>query len=341
MKFLLWFEPERVTRDSTWRVQHPQWVLRVPEAGQRTLTADTSDPDWPRLAGLRNDFDGDDGVFDLGNDEACTYLIDYRSGRVDQWAIDTYRNDFNFAPLEFWRHNDEPDRQGIHELKYVAGLYELFDELHRRHPQLRFDNCASGGKRIDVEMLGRAGVLSRSDYLNDPIGHQCHTYGLSQWVPIHATLPHTGFGQYAIRSGMTQGLSLSWAMEFNKPETGPMELDFESLRRYLDEFNDVRRLFSGDFYPLTGFSTSATDWMAYQFDSPDAGEGLALFFRRDEAEDSVLTASLQGLALDQTYHVWLDGAAPVEQSGSDLRQLTVRIDERPGSVLVRYRRTQS
>ena len=339
MRFLLWFEPERVTRDSIWRREHPDWVLRVPDAGRRELPGHSSDPEWPRLAGLRNDFDGDDGLFDLGNDDARTFLIDFLSRRIDEWGIDTYRNDFNFAPLEFWRHNDTPDRQGIRELKYVAGLYEVFDELRRRHPQLRLDNCASGGRRIDVEMLSRADVLSRSDYLDDSIGHQCHTYGLSQWVPVHATLPHTGFSRYAIRSGMTQGLSLSWAMEFNQPETGPMDLDFDQLRRYLDEFEQVRRLFSGDFYPLTTFSTRADDWLGYQFDSPEAGEGLALFFRRDDAETNVVTASLQGLQPDLTYRVWLDAAAPIDQSGRDLQQFEARIDDQPGSLLLRYRRT--
>jgi hypothetical protein len=77
--------------------------------------------------------------------------------------------------------------------------------------------------------------------------------------------------------------------------------------------------------------------LAYQFDSPEAGEGLALFFRRDDAENAVITASLQGLKPDQTYRVWLDEGSPVDRSGGDLQQFEARIDEQPGSLLVRYR----
>ena len=30
------------------------------------------------------------------------------------------------------------------------------DELLRRHPGLAIDNCASGGRRIDIETIGRS-----------------------------------------------------------------------------------------------------------------------------------------------------------------------------------------
>ena len=40
------------------------------------------------------------------------------------------------------------------------------------------DNCASGGRRLDIETIGRATPFWRSDGPRDPIAHQCHTYGL-------------------------------------------------------------------------------------------------------------------------------------------------------------------
>ena len=37
-------------------------------------------------------------------------------------------------PLDFWRRNDAPDRQGITENHHVTGYLAYWDELRRRHP---------------------------------------------------------------------------------------------------------------------------------------------------------------------------------------------------------------
>ena len=34
--------------------------------------------------------------------------------------------------------------------------YEMWDELRARHPGLLLDSCASGGRRIDLEVRARA-----------------------------------------------------------------------------------------------------------------------------------------------------------------------------------------
>ncbi len=39
------------------------------------------------------------------------------------------------------------------EIRYVEGHYAMWDELRARHPGLWIDNCASGGRRIDLETL--------------------------------------------------------------------------------------------------------------------------------------------------------------------------------------------
>jgi len=55
------------------------------------------------------------------------------------------------------------DRQGITEIRYVEGLYATWDELRARFPQMYLDDCASGGRRIDLEMVMRSVVQTRSD----------------------------------------------------------------------------------------------------------------------------------------------------------------------------------
>ena len=100
------------------------------------------------------------------------------SSILNEVGIDIYRHDFNMYPLNYWQHNDTVDQQGITEIRYIMGLYG-FDHLLESHEKLTIDNCASGGRRIDFEMLRRSLLLWRSDLCWEPVAQQSATYGLS------------------------------------------------------------------------------------------------------------------------------------------------------------------
>jgi alpha-galactosidase len=84
------------------------------------------------------------------------------SGFISDFGMTWYRQDFNVRPYRFWAVADTPDRIGITEIGYVEGLYTIWDDLLNRHPGLRIDNCASGGRRIDIEMMSRSFVVWRT-----------------------------------------------------------------------------------------------------------------------------------------------------------------------------------
>jgi hypothetical protein len=62
----------------------------------------------------------------------------------------------------------------------------MWDELLSRHPHLAIDNCASGGRRIDLETVGRSTALWRTDWPADSLHKQCHTFGLLSWERTYA-----------------------------------------------------------------------------------------------------------------------------------------------------------
>ena len=166
MKLILWFEPERVSRGTWLFKEHPEWIL-------------TQKP---------ND---NNGILNLGDPEALQWVTDYVSNMITEQGIALYRQDFNIRPLEYWSKMDAPDRQGITEIRHIEGLYTFWDELLRRHPGLIIDNCASGGRRLDLETISRSIPLWRTDYnYLEPNGRQNHTYGLSFYLPCHGTGNH-------------------------------------------------------------------------------------------------------------------------------------------------------
>lgn len=87
--------------------------------------------------------------------------------------------------------NDADDRKGITEIKHIMGLYRLWDALLERFPHLIIDNCASGGRRIDIETLRRSVPLWRSDAQCSanypPEWAQVHNMTFSVWMPYSGT----------------------------------------------------------------------------------------------------------------------------------------------------------
>ena len=59
----------------------------------------------------------------------------------------------------------------------------------------------------------------------------------------------------------------------------------------------------GDYYPLTPYSTNNADWIAWQFDRPDTGEGCVQAFRHSANTFSSMVLSLQGLNGTNYYSV--------------------------------------
>ncbi len=304
MQFVLWFEPERAGPDTWLSDRHPEWIL-----------------------GGRNG-----GLVNLGNPEAWTWTVERIDSLIASEGVDVYRQDFNLDPLGYWRGADAADRQGLTENRHVRGYLAFWDELLRRHPRLWIDSCASGGRRNDLETLRRSVPLLRSDCFTDPTVQQCHTYGLSLWVPYHGsgTIVPT---RYWFRSTVFPASRVGW-------DTRKKDLDYALLRRMIAEFRRVQPYLLGDFHPLTPYSTAKNAWIGWQYDEPGLGGGFVQAFRREEAMEDAMTLRLQGLDPAVVYAVEsLDDGRIVNLTGKELmvNGLGITIAERPGSALFVYR----
>jgi alpha-galactosidase len=319
MKVVVWFEPERVSADTWLAKNHPEWVLGG----------------------------GKGGLLNLGNEEARKWLTDHVDRLIREQGIGLYRQDFNMDPLEYWRRNDAPDRQGITEIRHVTGFLAYWDELLRRHPGLLIDSCASGGRRNDLETMRRSVPLWRSDYAYETTGHQCMTYGISLWLPYHGTgtvaarnASYYGSGRtpvepYAFWSNVTP--SLGFGIDMRVPD-----LDYPALRQLVDQWRQVILNYFGDFYPITSWTRDNSLWMAWQFDRPEQGMGLVQVFRREDSPYESARFRLRNLDPEATYEISCFGLHPSRRlSGRELIEqgLPVTLSERPQAAVILYRRT--
>ncbi len=343
-KLLLWFEPERVCEGTPWYTEHADWLLTVPQKGRHYNWGNSqNEPDWVMWESKRNQIKENDRLFDLGNPEARKFLTDTISDLITQFGVDCYRHDANIAPLEFWRAKDTPDRQGMTEIRWVEGLYAFWDGLLQRHPGLIIDNCASGGRRIDLETMGRATPFWRTDHPAGPTVKQCHTYGISFWVPLNSTgaIRPAECGEYAWRSTLSSGVCFELFGNGDAAQSKPTAPDFpaDTVKKLLKEYEGIQKYYLGDYYPLTEYSQAEDAWIGWQFDRPDLGEGMFMVFRRPKSICETGRLHLRGLDPEAQYTLQ-DIAGERTASGKELMEtgVPVKVKEAPFSVLLTYKR---
>jgi alpha-galactosidase len=344
LKFLLWFEPERVCERTPWYTEHAKWLLEVPKDKRVYNWGESqADPVWVRHESLRNQITENDRLFNLGIPEARQFLTEFISRKIDEFGIDCFRHDANIAPLEFWRAADAPERQGITEIRWVEGLYAFWDELRRQHPNLLIDVCASGGRRIDLETVGRCVPLTRTDFVRSDTANQCHTYGLLHWAPLNSTVgPSAGPADvYGTRSGMSSGLEYSLFGNGDAAQTrhGYDDIPFDLVKKSLEQQRAMERFFYGDYYPLTEYSQSGDTWMAYQLDLPDEHSGLLVVLKRASSAYTRAAFQLKALDEDAQYALAnLDTGQKTTLSGSELMRkgFELTLARRPDSALFQY-----
>jgi alpha-galactosidase len=307
--FVVWFEPERVYEGTWLDRERKEWLISLPGNPNRLL--------------------------DLGNPAALAWLIDHIASFIREEGVTIFRQDFNFDPAPYWKAMDAPDRAGVAEMKHIEGLYAFWDALLERSPGLLIDNCASGGRRIDLETTSRSLPLWRTDYqYYEPNGYQCHTYGL------HFFLPASGTGngdprKYWFRSAAGgSAVVMGWELGAN--------FNVRAALEDMAEFRSLRDYYYGDYYPLTAYATGDDAWAAYQWDRPEERDGIVLAFRRPMAPQASILVRLGGLEAEADYEVdYVDYGVVVVKSGRELAEgLTLRIPEEPASLLVRYRRVR-
>lgn len=318
IKIIVWFEPERVTPGSWLYEHHPEWLLTTKQEPGNQLY----DRHWR--------------LFNFGDPQAREWMVEHVDKIITEQGIDLYRQDFNMDPLNYWRSQDAPDRQGITEVRYVTGLLEYWDELHRRHPDMLMDECASGGRRNDIDSLRHSVPLTRSDYLLEPvepISQQMQTLGIAQWIPYFGT-GISGEDPYQFRSQMTPAIVSVWDLRDDTT-------DVLTLRKLISQWRAVSPNYYGNYYALTSYSLSNTDWAALQFDRPEAGEGFVEIFRRSKSPAETEIFRLRGLDPAARYQITnLDDGSKEELSGKDLLNGGIRIhlDHVPDSALISYKK---
>ncbi|MBT53337.1 MAG: alpha-galactosidase [Mameliella sp.] len=156
MEFGLWVEPEMINKDSDLFRAHPDWLL-----GPVDQTPG------------RQQF-----VLDLSQRAVCDYLFD---------RLNAVLND---APIGYlkWDHNR---LLPVVDERQVLMLNALLGRLRTAHPGVEIESCASGGGRIDLNILQHTGRVWLSDS-NDAAERLRIQHDAALFLPASVTGSHVG-----------------------------------------------------------------------------------------------------------------------------------------------------
>jgi alpha-galactosidase len=308
MVYGLWFEPERVVEGTAIDRQHGPWVLRTRG--------------------------GKGGLLNFGLTDVRKHFFSIVEGYMKLPGFRVYRQDFNMDPLPNWRHNDAPDRQGVTEMKYVEGLYAYWDMIRQAWPDALMEECASGGRRIDLETVMRFHVHQKSDYWFDNVVDQASLWSLSRYLPNGLiSVPLNRMDDYSFHSALASSLITGWIAD--DPNS-----DMKRAKALTDTYRRVRPLLNGDWYALTDGGRDPAEWLASQYHRGDLDEGMVLVFRRDKSPYVTLQAHLRGLDAKAAYELTYTSAGRTARAtGSELMAgLGITLPQAPSSELITYRR---
>lgn len=322
IKFLLWFEPERVVPGTELHDEHHDWLFP---------TEDESD-------GVHRG----NHLLDLGNPEACDWLIERVDSLIKTSHIRVYRQDFNFDPKGIWEREEAADRIGAIENHHVQGYLRYWDELIYRNPGLWIDSCASGGRRNDLETMRRAVPLHYTDvgYGNLPV-KQKQFYEMHEWIPYFRSHNMTWDGDLCREGVYKPNDEFSFYNAMVPAMTSMIRFDasdeeFETGNRMYKIWRHAADIIlAGDYYPLTECRKDYHDWYAVQFDDSDNERGFVQFIRNTLAPDGEYTVKLHTIPgavytfeSSRTGGVFTRTAEELEMNG-----LTLALPERSSDVL--------
>lgn len=316
VQLLLWFEPERVQKNTWIYDHHPEWLFTN---------------------------DSVNALFNLGNPAACDWLIDHVDHLIKSFHVRIYRQDFNFSPAEYWEQYEAEDRIGALENLHVQGYLRYWDTLLDRNPGLWIDSCASGGRRNDLDTMRRAVPLHYTDvgYGNHPIKHKQHRL-MFEWIPYfraHNMSWDDENGMYINNaSRLVDRFAFHCALApalTNMTTYDAPEEEYETASVMLPIWRRAAELeLRADYYPLTACNADPTQYYAMQFDDPDAGDGFVQIIRYAKTEEEPFLLHMVTHDPDAVYFFEnMETGDMMQLTGAQLEEgIPLSLEKRSGAV---------
>lgn len=315
MMFGIWVEPEMVNPKSRLYQEHPDWIYHY-----ETRVTDTSRVQY---------------VLNVTKPEVREFIYDMLDNLLTRYDIDYIKWDAN-RPIS----QTGPQRDIWY--KHIMTVYEVVTELKKKHPDVLFEACASGGGRIDYGILGIFDDFWTSDntdafdrlYIQDAYSRIYPIKGMRAWV---TDCPNFLSGRvipltFRFHSAMMGSLGIGCnILKFTEEEK---ELSKEMIRQY----KEIRPIIQeGVFYRLD--NPSPNPYFLYEYLKDDSGVIFA-FLPQSKVGHRGTRVRLRGLDSQALYTLRLKNG-DITKSGGYLmnRGIDLKLNGDYASAVIKFEKS--
>jgi alpha-galactosidase len=282
----LWMEPERFGRRSRIIAEHPEWLMHR------------------RAEPIPN--------IDLSIPAAAAHFEQTVVSTIEKYALDCFRLDYNinigeggtrehagYTESTLWRHYD--------------ALYEIFERIRRRFPNLLLENCASGGSRNDLGMMARFHYADVTDRFSSSLALRILN-GTTIALPpelCEGVMGAFGLGvtdvDFMVRANMFTHFNVSGIAPSLAERN---EVSWARWRHGIQLYKDfcrpmLRNALMFHHTPIQR-QTDLGEWLVLENASPTRDRAYAGVFRLLDAQDDVYVLRPRGLDPSRSYRVVYD-----------------------------------
>lgn len=312
MLFGLWVEPEMVNPKARLYREHPDWIYHF-----ETRISDTSRGQY---------------VLNMGKKEVQQFVYNMLDNLLTTYQIDYIKWDAN-RPIsqtclkkDIW-------------YTHIKAVYDIVTELKKKHPDVLFEACASGGGRIDYGILGIFDDFWTSDntdaydrlYIQDAYSYIYPMKAMRAWVTdcpnfLSGRVIPMKFRYHSAMMG-TLGIGCN-ILKFTEED---MALSKEMIRQY----KKIRPIVQeGDFYRLE--NPSADHYFLYEYLKEEEGLIFA-FLPQSKVGHRGTCIRLRGLEAKAVYALQTEEGR-ITKSGSYLMNhgLELKLNGDYASTIIRF-----
>jgi alpha-galactosidase len=275
IQFGIWIEPEMVNPKSELYEKHKDWVIHLPNRDEY--------------------YERNQMVLDLSNPKVQDFVFGIVDNLMTQYpGIAYFKWDCN-SPFTNIYSPYLKDKQSHLYIKYVRGLYAVFERVKQKYPDVPMMLCSSGGGRTDFEALKYFTEFWPSDN-TEAVDRIFIQWGYSHFFPAKSMAAHvTPWGNHPVKfcTDVAMMCKLGFAMRIQ--ELKPEEQEY--CRAAVQNFNRLESaILDGDMYRLT---------------SPYETDHAAVMYVEENGKNSVLfTFDLHPRYGEQTQSLRLAGLHP-------------------------------
>lgn len=244
MDFGIWVEPEMVNPLSELYKKHPDW----------TYNYKTRKPNL-----LRNQL-----VLNVTKPEVQKYILDFLDKLLSENNIKYIKWDMNRPFSEIGTDNLKNGKELWY--RHTAAVFNIVDELKKKHTDVQFEACASGGGRTDFGSLSHFDMVWPSDN-TDPVDRLDIQNGYSLLYPIkcmRAWVTDTNKKARPVSMAFRFAVSMQGSLSVGADLTKLTKAEIDDCKKYIKLYKKIRHTVQfGSLYRVMNYAEDKIYFTGY------------------------------------------------------------------------------